>query len=339
MIPSTEPSHGRSGRLRPAVLGSPDALLYKDWLHVNVVDHERGSVGLVNASVHGNPLDARAVAVGAALLHVPGRGWLGAVDVVPLQEAAIGHSRISMGSVAVAVDGRSGTVAASMRTAELHGELIGIPAAPSTTLPEPLPFGSGWIGWSVTPRLHLTGALHGAETTIGLAEASGYHDHNWGRWRWGDDVGWDWAALLAPAPAPALVLSRATDRQHSPGTDWRLTVAEAVAERTFSGRQIDVRADGRMTGPLRRLPGATAAAQTGRSRPDLPARMHVRAAYGLDHVDVEVRATAAAQLVLAEPTGQGYSYLHEMAVTFSAEGRIRGRRIDLEGLGIVERLD
>ena len=79
MIPGTEPRPGWSGRLRRPVVGSPDALFYKDWLHVNVVDHERGAVGLVNASVHGDPRDVRAVAVGAALLHLPGPGWLGAV--------------------------------------------------------------------------------------------------------------------------------------------------------------------------------------------------------------------------------------------------------------------
>ncbi|MBM7808036.1 hypothetical protein JOD57_003873 [Geodermatophilus bullaregiensis] len=339
MTVRAERTVGRSGGPRPPGFGSQDAFFYKDWLHVNVVDQERGAVGLVNASLHGDPRDPRAVAVGAALLHLPGRGWLGGVHVVPQQEAVVGHSGIFMESVAVSVDGRTGTVAASMRTTELTGELIGTPAAPSTTLPVPLPFGSGWIGWSVTPRLHLTGSLHGAGTTIGTHAASGYHDHNWGRWRWGDDLGWDWAALLAPEPAPALVLSRATDRQHSSTADWRLTITDATTETTFAGRRVDVRTDGRMSGPIRRLPGATAAAQTGRSRPDLPSRWQVRAVDGFDHVEAEVCATAAAQLVLAEPTGPGYSYLHEIAVTFSAEGRVRGRRVRLQGLGIAERLD
>ena len=58
------------------------------------------------------------------------------------------------------------------------------------------------------------------EATVGgrrldLAAASAYHDHNWGRWHWGDDLGWDWGAFLTPAPGPAIVLVRTTNREHT----------------------------------------------------------------------------------------------------------------------------
>jgi hypothetical protein len=33
-----------------------------------------------------------------------------------------------------------------------------------------------------------------------LDRAPGYHDHNWGRWHWGQDLGWEWGCFLPPAP-------------------------------------------------------------------------------------------------------------------------------------------
>ena len=44
---------------------------------------------------------------------------------------------------------------------------------------------------------------------------SAYHDHNWGRFRWGDDFGWEWGSVLpASSEDPwSLVFMRMTDRR------------------------------------------------------------------------------------------------------------------------------
>ena len=54
----------------PAPL-DPAAAFAKDWLHLNLFDHASGTVGLINASMHGNPSTATAIVVGSALFHDP----------------------------------------------------------------------------------------------------------------------------------------------------------------------------------------------------------------------------------------------------------------------------
>src|SRR5258706_14583966 len=82
--------------LRPPPLFDASAPAYKDWLHVNILDHASGSVALVNVSLHGAPADPRSRAVGAALVHVPGVGWLGNLEVEGLCAAVIDTSTIGL---------------------------------------------------------------------------------------------------------------------------------------------------------------------------------------------------------------------------------------------------
>ena len=61
---------------------------------------------------------------------------------------------------------------------------------------------------AVMSRLTASGSVTTGTTTIDVRRASAYHDHNWGRWHWGDDVGWEWGAFMAESPGPAIVISR-----------------------------------------------------------------------------------------------------------------------------------
>src|SRR5258706_1266740 len=104
--------------LRPPTLFDASAPAYKDWLHVNILDHATGSIALVNVSLHGAPRDQRSRAVGAAMVHVPGVGWLGNLEVGGLWDAAIDVSSIGLQHVGVLVDPLSGKVSASVRDGE-----------------------------------------------------------------------------------------------------------------------------------------------------------------------------------------------------------------------------
>lgn len=49
------------------------------------------------------------------------------------------------------------------------------------------------INWIVaSPKMKVNGELTVDGKTYTLKNARGYHDHNWGYWKWGDDLGWDW---------------------------------------------------------------------------------------------------------------------------------------------------
>jgi hypothetical protein len=325
-------------RLRLPSPFDPSASRYKDWLHLNILHHETGSVGLINVSLHGSPLDPGSRAVGAALVHVPGVGWIGNVEIRALTEASIGRASIGLERVALSVHHSSRTLAASVRDEEnsLAIRLTGRSVAAPVVVEEPLPLGSGWISWYAMPRLTLEGewVIDGARTD--LRNASAYHDHNWGRWHWGDDLGWEWGCFLAPSPGAAFVLSRTTDRAHRHLGVPSLVVRAEQGRRTFSGAAVELEYDGVLEATMRRLPGAIAALHQDRARVRLPKSLRISADDGIDHVVLEFTAHAAAQLALADPLVRGYAFIHEMAGEFTYSGVVCKKEISGAGLGVLE---
>ena len=328
--------------LRPPLPTDPTAGAYKDWLHLNVFDYASGAVWLFNTSLHGAPADARARAIGTALVHLPGAGWIGNVEVCGIDDVVVGPHSIAMTRLALAVDASGDRVLAS---AQLPGDgLTAALGARATTaaidIEQRLPFGPGWISWFVVPRLAVDGTLAAGGRVLDLSGAVGYHDHNWGRWHWGDDVGWEWGVMLAPGPGPTLVISRTTDREHRRRGEPALVVDHAGGRTRFRASAVDVRLEGRLQDlPIRRLPGALAALHQGRAHPALPGRIRIRADDGLDRADVEFLPRAAAQLIAGDPVQPGYGFVHEMVGRFSATLRLAGRESVVEGLGVFEYVD
>jgi len=324
--------------LRPPLPFDPSAPAYKDWLNLNILDHATGAIGLVNVSLHGTPFDERSRAIGAGLVHMPGVGWVGNLETRQLRDAEIGSLSIGLERVAVSVDGANACVLGSVRDPgnRLEVKARGVPAATPIIVEEPLPFGRGWISWYAMPRLEMSGTWTVGELSLDLANASGYQDHNWGRWHWGDDIGWEWGAFLTAGSGPAFVLSRATDRDHKQCGNLSLSVRAGEQRRTFAGTSTTIAFSGELDAPLRRLPGAMAALHQDRARPSLPARVRVHAHDGFDELTLEFIPRAAAQLIAADPARRGYGFLHEMPGKFVASGRIGRTDIGSEGLGIFE---
>jgi hypothetical protein len=173
---------------------------------------------------------------------------------------------------------------------------------------------------------------------LDLSGASAYHDHNWGRWRWGEDLGWEWGCFLTPADGPAsiaVIFSRTTDRAHR-RVGVPLVLAVTERRRSFSGGAVDVSWSGLLESAPRRLPGAMAALHSDQAAPRLPERLRIRADDGVDRVELDFVARAAAQLVAADPAQRGYGFVHELVGTFSFESRLGGSEQRGEGLAVVE---
>jgi hypothetical protein len=327
--------------LRPPAPGDASAPAYKDWLHVNLFDHSSGAVGLVNVSLHGSPRTKVARAVGTALIELPGAGWIGNLDVRPLDQARISTEAISLDRIAVGIDSRSGLVMASALLPDegLQGSLTATVTGPPLISAEPTPVNQGWISWYALPRLAVRGELKIGEETLALQRCSGYADHNWGRWFWGQGLGWEWGTFMCEGDGPAVVLAQLTDRLQRPMADPLLEVRVSGARRRFTGSAVRLEWSGVLEAPPRRLPGALAALFTDRAVPRLPARLMARADDGIDMVEVTFTARAAAQLILADPVYHGYSFLHELVGACSCRCRIQGMQVDGSGLAVVEHVD
>jgi hypothetical protein len=78
-----------------------------------------------------------------------------------------------------------------------------------------------WV--SAAPACKVIGNLIIDEVEYPLNGVRGYHDHNWGTWSWGDNIGWDWGQAIeannddvdTDVGRYCLVLGRLTDSFHS----------------------------------------------------------------------------------------------------------------------------
>jgi hypothetical protein len=179
------------------------------------------------------------------------------------------------------------------------------------------------------------------EWTVGderadLRGASAYHDHNWGRWHWGDDVGWEWGCFLQPSPGAAIVLSRTTDRAHRNLDPASLAVHVGNRRRAFPGPSIKLDYDGELETIARRAPGALAALHQDHARLRLPRRLLIRASDGIDHMMIEFTGREAAQLIAGDPAVRGYGFINEIAGEFTCEGKLGDLEITGNGLGVLE---
>jgi hypothetical protein len=326
--------------LRPPSGFDPTAAAYKDWLHLYVFDHPSGICGFVNVSLHGDPRDPRCRAVGTTLFHVPGTGWVGNTEVRGSRDVRVGPASIAMEQVAMAVD-PEGSVLASARMPD-DGLALAIMATP-TVRPfaheRPLPLASGWICWRLQPRLEVRGWIDVADRRIDLSRASAYQDHNWGRWHWGEDLGWDFAALQAPASGIAIVFKRTGDRAHRNLEQPTLFIQGGAERFIFTGPSVEVTFDGSLEATLRRIPGGLAALHVDRVTPSVPARVRIAADDGRDRVAIEFTTAACAQIIAGDPTRSGYGFIHEVVGAFRCEGRAGRVDLDAEGLGVLELVD
>lgn len=305
---------------------------------MNVMHHPSGCVGIINVSLHGAPNDLRSRAIGTGLVHAPGVGWVGNIESKSYGEATLGSASIGLERVGLAVHSPTGVLAASVRDTR-HALVVNLTATP-TALPvvveERLPFGSGWISWYAVPRLTLEGEWLVGHERMNLSEASAYRDHNWGRWLWGDDMGWEWGCFLAPRPGAAFVLSLLTDRLHRHLGRPSLTVQAGDSRRTFSGDSVRLEYGGTLEGAMLRIPGALAALHQDRAHVQLPKTLRIDAGDGIDRVTVEFTARTAAQLIAADPSARGYSFIHEIPGEFTYTGLLSGLEIEGSGLGVLE---
>ena len=326
--------------LRPPGTADPTAAAYKDWLHLNLFDHGTGRTGLINLSLHGAPTAASSLAVGAALVEDPDAGWVGNVIVRSRADSAVRETSIALDDAALALEPTSGRLLASVRRA-VDGLVVTAAARPTAqpfAAELPHPFGSGWIGWRVVPRLEVSGTAGVLGTAVDLAGWVAYHDHNWGRWHWGDDIGWEWGAFAA-ADGTTFVLACTTNRAHTRSGPPLLVADVAGTRRNFSGPRLRLQWSGPCQSPRRRLPGALAALHTDRMAARVPQRLVIEADDGVDRIELHFTARSTAQLILTDPSRPGVSFLHELAGTFTADCHVRRTHTEVDGLAMVERLE
>lgn len=236
---------------------------WKDWYHVVLLHPASGWRAIANVNLAGGGSDAQVQ--WTLVVHRPDGRLHGASRSQPWRAGAVTARPLAIAcdDAAFGFDGERIALRIAPRDLDLQLVLNAAPASTPLLVTEAAPFGSGFIGWGLLPQVHAEGRL----AACGDAAAIGagwfcYHDHNFGRFRWGDDVGWEWLVAHADCGGEAVtvVVDWRTDRRHaSRGLPYLFVLVGGALRKVFLGPALRLRWQWHDAPALPpRLPGAMA---------------------------------------------------------------------------------
>lgn len=330
----------RSDFLRTPVLASARPTGFKEWHHFVV--HGRGLQLLINFSLFNEGIDTDRVRLAPRVIVIAhAENWAGALErfdeealnvSADLGELTIGGSRMT-----VLPDGYS--VLIDLPDKGIHGELLfSSPSRPYVVRNEPV--GSGRISWLFVPRLRADGWIRIGGEEHRIENDLAYHDHNWGRFWWGDDFGWTWGTILPAGPEDpwSMVFVQNTDRSRLRYFSqalyvWRhdepATIFRHAAVRARSEGRLKRAADCTLPPPMRLLLDGEV--------PGVPERIDITARRAGNTIHVEFCPHSYARL--AQPSEvrlDRSTVLCETGGTTRVRGWINGEDVDFSGTGVFE---
>lgn len=325
--------------------GAVERERFKEWFHFNLLDPASASEAIVNLSFNGDVTVAGGGDVELiVLVHQPQQGWRGGLRSYEATAAELDHDRLRLRvGDDVALDYADGAfrlrIARPVDGVSLDATLT--PLAEPMLLWNDTPLGSGRLNWLIAPHLVADGELTVGGTRTELRQACGYHDHNWGYWRWGDDFGWEWgfAADLAREPdegRATLVFDRTTDRLGAASYEHTLAVWRGGRlAKVFTRRMLRAQRQGRFAGEIPRRPGAARLVADGAVL-TVPRRFAVSARDGADWFDLDYEVDAALQVAVPSEYGFGLIGLNETFGTLQVRGELAGEAVEFSARACFE---
>jgi hypothetical protein len=316
---------------------------YSEWHHFTLNDDGNGLYGIFNLALSGNVHDPTQARAGVSLaVYQRGRGWHGTMNLHPFEEArfapgdldlAIGRNRVCWRKGRYLVSGAlmDGSVVLDAtwtpRASGMRVDRIG-----------------GVVNTFIVPRLRVDGTLrlHGREYR--LAGSTGYHDHNWGHWHWGEGLSWNWGYVIQPPggsrrkPAPmSLVFGRVSDgAASSTKSDHALAVwAGERCTQIFLDDAVRITSSGTLNRTrVPRIPGVMALLSPG--RPEIPGQLAIHARDGNDWVDIELKVDGAMQFLVPRAGGVGSTTISELVGEYTVRTMLEGQAREFSYHGFAE---
>jgi hypothetical protein len=319
----------------------------KEWFHFCILTPELSL--LINLNVCG---DLRPAAVpGSRVARVlmmasTPEGWFGDLETVDPRDVVLRPGEVAMvlGQNRMSFYANRFHLVAALQTQPLLADVRLEPLTDPLGFGGEISVGKGSIGWFAVPQLSVRGHVVVGGSSYPLEAASAYHDHNWGRWRWGEDFSWEWgfAHLSSQGKEPpgskwSLVLDRTSNRARTRLLESTLALwRDRELIKVFSRREITVRPVGyRNPGAIFRVPRAMSLAVPALGR-DVPREFHVTAISGRDRISFVLHSDDEAQVLVPNETDLETTIITEVTGQVRMEGVIRDQRVDAEGRGIFE---
>lgn len=323
--------------LRTPVLAVVDPTGFKEWQHF--VIHGRGCHVLVNFSLAAHcSADGHHITPRVVVIAHDDR-WTGKVETYDddafevsgdLANLVIGGNRMT-----VDTDGYLVRIELPGITGELRFTATSQPFVVNNQ-----PVGHGRMCWLFVPRLRADGRLTIGDRDHAFDAEYAYHDHNWGRFLWGDDFGWTWGTILPTESDEkwSMVFLQMTDRRRLRFLSQALYVwYDHRPAAIFRHAAVTVRSHGSLRRPADcTLPPPMRLLLDGQV-PGVPDRLEIDAARGDDTVHVEFRPSSLARLAHpSEVALDRVTVLCETGGTARMRGRIGGRDLDVTAAAMFE---
>lgn len=307
----------------------------KEWLHFCV---RSGSVDLlVNFSVM--DLEAGGEVGRLVLIAHDGRSWFGDVETfaAPRIVAPGGGMDFVLGENSVRWYDDAFHVYATV--AGLAVDLRLRPRTHPVFIPN-FPLAQGMpVHWLLLPRLQASGSVELNGDRHRWVDASAYHDHNWGRFAWGQDFSWEWGYALPDDPDDpwSAVIVRFTDRARTHTQVQSLLLWEGTElVRLLRDTSLTIRRNGLRRPPSPpRFPALMALLSPGTAT-DVPARYDVVADDRGDHVELSYTPEAVSQIVVPNDRDLGLTHINETLGPVTMTGTVGGRSLRFRGRGVFE---
>jgi len=191
------------------------------------------------------------------------------------------------------------------------------------------------LGWLILPHLEVSGLLRVGDRSCPLRHGAAYHDHNWGRFRFGEDFGWEWGQLRSDRLN--LVFSRTCDRGGFQVWNQELLVwADSKLVALFHREDLEVYLDGTVTGSALDLPPEMSLLAPG-SATGAPASVQIVASRGEMWLQLHLSCQSLARLLIPSQTApEGVVRLNEVPVVGALSGRLGTLEICEEVTGVFE---
>jgi hypothetical protein len=326
---------------RPPLAEPTERGAYKEWFHfcVRLPGAPSGHL-LVNLNLTERSLPSGRVRTARVIALAHTDDWEGHVEAVTDDEVvgAAGQVDLRFGATSLALS--RGVFELRLRAGKLRADLRLRPLVLPTGASN-VSFGNGYgMQWVAVPRLEASGTVTLGERRICLDRALAYHDHNWGSFRWGADLAWDWG-FVHPSDACNpwdVVFVRVSD-----GSCHR-TISQGVIVwrgdrylQAFHDHEVSFDAKGTHVGPRPlTLPGVMGLLVPGAAS-GVPAQLRVRAAALGDEISIDYAPASKARVVVpSDVNGFRTVLLNETQGSARVSGRIGNASIAYQGNAIVE---
>lgn len=326
--------------LRAPFLGTARPEGFKEWHHF--VIHGAGRRTLINFNLTCEPSRTGPASLAPRVIVIDHeQKWAGAIARFAEADldvsADLGTLTVGGNRMVVHPDGYQ--VAIDLPQHGIRGELNFLSASRPFVVNNQ-PVGHGQMCWLFVPKLRADGWLliGGRERRIDNEVA--YHDHNWGRFWWGDDFGWTWGTILSQTPGNpwSLVFLRMTDRRRLGCLSQALyvwhhdepaAIFRHAAVQMRSHGLLGRAADCTLPAPMRILLDGEVS--------DVPAQVEISAVRAGDMVHTQFRPESYARLAQPSELDLNRStVLCEAAGTARVRGKINSEDFDFGGTGVFE---